>query len=307
MKSVLILGGGGFLATYIARHYMQRGWRVISVGNGAGFGLGHVRHSWRLPHPDLAHLLAIEQPTLCVNAAGRASVAASMVEPLADFEASPMLVFNVLDDLRRQSPRTVFINLSSAAVYGSPGGLPIEESGVVAPISPYGWHKRLSELLLEEYARIFAIRSASLRIFSAYGLGLQRQVVWDLLVRAREDSSGPLVLRGMPEDSRDFVHASDVARAVQTVATGGKLEGEAYNVAGGNEVQISNLAQLVLRIVESRRKIVFDNARLSGYPSRWHADIARIHQLGFEPSVRLEDGIREIATHFQSPPSLAAN
>ena len=100
MKSVLVLGGGGFLGGGIERHFAARGWRVIAVGNGASASKADVVHVWNLPHPEFAHLLAIEQPDLVVNAAGRASVPASMVEPLADFEGSALLTFRVLDDLR---------------------------------------------------------------------------------------------------------------------------------------------------------------------------------------------------------------
>lgn len=293
MTTILVLGGGGFLAGHIERQYRALGWRVVSIGRGAAASDSAERHAWNLPHPEFAHLLAVEQPQICVNAAGRASVQASMVEPLADFEASTLLNFRVLDDLRRRSPATVYIHLSSAAVYGDPARLPVAEDAALAPISPYGWHKRLSEMVLEEHARLFGMKTASLRIFSAYGAGLRRQVVWDLCQRAIADP-GPLVLQGAPEDSRDFVHGSDVAEAVRAVAERGALQGECYNVATGVETRVHDLAALILKLLGRTTAIEFDKRPRPGNPSRWQADVGRLSALGFAPRVELEDGLQHV-------------
>jgi len=295
MTTIIVLGGGGFLGGHVERHYRRLGWRVVAVGRAASSSLSSdARHVWDLPHPEFAHLLAAEQPKLCVNASGRASVPASMVEPLADFEASTLLNFRLIDDIRRRSPDTTYIHLSSAAVYGEPSRLPVSEDAEVRPISPYGWHKHLSELVLEEHARLFGVKSASLRIFSAYGPDLHRQVVWDLAWRATAGPEEALLLQGVAEDSRDFVHGTDVARAVELVAERGALVGERYNLACGLETRITELASLILRGLGRKDDVAFDARRRPGNPSRWHADIARLRALGFEPSIGLSEGVEQV-------------
>ncbi|MEI9805549.1 MAG: NAD-dependent epimerase/dehydratase family protein [Pseudolabrys sp.] len=294
MSTVIVLGGGGFLAGHIERHYHNLGWRVVSIGRAAAASEAAAKHVWSLPHSKFAHLLAVEQPQLCVNAAGRASVPASMVEPLADFEASTLLSYKILDDLRRRSPSSAYIHLSSAAVYGDPASLPVHEDAACAPISPYGWHKRMSEMVLEEHTKLFALRAASLRIFSTYGAGLRRQVIWDLASRAIAEPNRPLVLQGQPDDSRDFVHGSDIAQAVQAVAERGPLHGECYNVAAGEETRMQDLAALVLRVLDRPAQIEFDGKRRPGNPRRWQADTARLRALGFSPRIGLEQGVLEV-------------
>jgi UDP-glucose 4-epimerase len=264
------------------------------VGREAAAEDADSRHAWSLPHADFAHLLAAERPDLCVNAAGRASVPASMVEPVADFEGSAFLTMRILDDIRRHSPATAFIHLSSAAVYGEPRSLPITESAEIAPISPYGWHKRLSEMVVEEFAQQFRLRAASLRIFSAYGPRLHRQVVWDLAKRALANPGQPLTVQGQAEDSRDFVHGDDVALAIDAVASKGRLQGESYNLAAGAETRIADLAAMILKAAGEPAEVRFDAERRPGNPSRWHADVARLRSLGFKPSVDLADGVRQV-------------
>lgn len=266
----------------------------MSVGLNATDEDCDARHAWDLPHPDFAHLLAVEQPDLCVNAAGRASVPASLIEPVADFEASVLLTIRLLDDLRRSCPAATYVHLSSAAVYGNPAVLPIREDALVAPISPYGWHKHLSETVVLEYAQEFALRTVSLRIFSAYGRRLQRQVVRDLAERAIANPDGPLLLQGCPDDSRDFIHGDDIAEAVRVVAERGELVGKCYNLASGVETPVRELAELLLRLLGREPRIEFDSRRRPGNPARWHADIGKLAALGFVPRIRLQDGLREV-------------
>ena len=294
MKTIVILGGGGFLGNYIARHYRGCGWRVVAVGRGAASADGDVRHVWHLPHAEFAHLIAVEQPDLCVNAAGRASVPASMVEPLDDFQTSTLLNYQVLNDLRRSSSGTRYIHLSSAAVYGNPSTLPVREDAQPAPISPYGWHKQMSEEVLAEHAGLFGMRAASVRIFSAYGAGLRRQVIWDLAKRAIAEPDRPLRVEGRAEDSRDFVHGADIAAAIEAVAERADLRGECYNVGQGEEIRIADLAALVMQLLCRRPEIEFDGVGRPGKPSRWHADISRLSALGFKPQVSLTRGVEEV-------------
>ena len=292
MSTILVLGGGGFIAGHIEQLYHALGWRVVSIGRAVGLGPGE-RHVWSLPHPEFAHLLAVERPDVCVNAAGRASVAASLVEPLTDFEASTALTFRLLDDLRRASPATVYIHLSSAAVYGEARALPIAENAAIAPISPYGWHKHFSEQALAEHSAIFGLRTASLRIFSAYGPTLHRQVVWDLAAKARPGA--PLKAQGCADDSRDFIHGQDVAQALALVVDKGVLDGACYNVASGVETRIDALAALVARCANAG-EITFNQLRRPGDPSRWRADISRLAALGFAPRIALAEGVRQVVS-----------
>lgn len=294
MSTILIVGGGGFLASHIQMHYRSLGWRVVEVGRRATANGSDGLHSWTVPHPEFAGLLTREKPDICVNAAGRASVSDSIQDPRQDFEASVDLNSYLLDLLRLSSPNTTYIHLSSAAVYGNPSKLPVREDAPVAPISPYGWHKYLSELVLLEYARQFGIRTASLRIFSAYGAMLRRQVVWELATRLASSPKEALVVQGLGSDSRDFIHGSDVARAVQFVSARGALAGETYNVASGAETSMSTLASLILQVSGRTVPISFDAQQRIGSPNRWHADISALADLGFSPLETLESGVRSV-------------
>jgi len=181
--------------------------------------------------------------------------------------------------------------LSSAAVYGNPASIPIDEEGPLRPISPYGFHKLLSEKLAEEFHVVYGLRTCIVRIFSAYGPGLQRQVLWDICQKALSE---PVVqLLGTGRETRDFVHASDVARGIRTVLEHASFQSEAYNLATGVETTIQDLASKLLNALDVTSSISFDGTVRQGDPMRWQADISRLSKLGFCPRISLAEGTRD--------------
>lgn len=308
MKTILITGANGFLGQYVAQHFDSLGWRVVGVGRGAATAALRVSlrtyHRWNLPDLRFGELLRELTPRLVVHCAGTSSVAQSFVCPERDFADGPALLFEVLGQLRAFSPRTQFLFLSSAAVYGNPATLPVSEKAKLEPISPYATHKVQCENLCREFAKDVGMRTATVRIFSAYGAGLQRQVVWDIAQKAAEHHE--VTLQGTGAESRDFVHASDVARGIERVVASAQFMGEAYNLASGREVAISELAERVLHHLGRSVPIRFDGVLPPGTPRNWRADIGKLSALGYAPSVSLEHGLANVARFVRGQFAAAA-
>lgn len=293
---VLITGVAGFLGRYLARQFVREGWAVTGLDEVSpeNVQLGAVAYRrMQLPGAGLTEVLRESPPDVCVHCAGRASVGLSMDDPAADFRGNAVLTFELLEALRRHAPHCRFLLLSSAAVYGNPATLPVAEDHPIAPLSPYGYHKRQAELLCEEYSRIYGLPTASARIFSAYGPGLRRQLVWDVCEKVL--STGRLALRGTGGESRDFIHAADIARGLLVLATKAPCEGEIYNLASGRETTVAELATLLVAALGSKAVATFDGVATPGDPLHWRADITRISALGFTPSIPLEQGLHAAA------------
>jgi UDP-glucose 4-epimerase len=296
-ETVLVTGALGFLGRAICRYFGEEGWRVVGVDLLPGpddlpAGLA-AYHAMALPSPAFETIVAEYQPHVCVHGAGCASVGMSMDDPAADYRGNTALVFEVLDAIRRNAADCRFLLLSSAAVYGDPASLPVTEAHPVRPLSPYGYHKRQAELLCEEFTAIYGVPSAATRIFSAYGVGLRRQVVWDICERVLK--TGKLKLHGTGTESRDFIHAIDIARGLHCLATKAPCAGEIYNLATGCELTIAELAARLLGALDCAVLPEFDGAATPGNPRNWRADISRIAALGFQPAISLEQGLGEVA------------
>ena len=296
-KTVLVIGVAGFIGRYVARHFSEQGWSVVGIDNSSSENAPlsnlSAHHSLQLPDSALGNLLHQYSPQVCIHCAGRASVGLSIADPAADFHASTVLTFEILNALRLNASTCRFIFLSSAAVYGNPESLPVSETQPSAALSPYGFHKWQCEQLCLEFAKVYGLSTASVQIFSAYGPGLRRQVLWDICQKAITKNS--LVLQGTGQESRDFIHALDIARALSMVATSAPMQGEVYNLASGREVAIAELTSLVLDALEYNGSPEFDGLIPAGTPLYWQADVSKLSALGFTASVPLERGVRTFA------------
>lgn len=227
---------------------------------------------------------------VCVNCSGAASVPDSLIHPLRDFHLNTVLVFKILETIKKLSSKCKFINISSAAVYGNPKVLPVAETAARQPLSPYGYHKRQAEDICEEFYRFYNLQTCSLRIFSAYGNGLKKQLFWDIALKSV--STSHLILFGTGNESRDFIHIHDITRAIELLIKKADFNGSVYNVANGVEININTAAKKLLNLLSWKGKLEFDGQQRTGDPRNWCADISKIIELGYKQKINIDSGLK---------------
>lgn len=287
---IFILGSDGFIGSNAVKYFNQRGYEVYKSD------ITLKQEENYLPfYPERLNfdeLLSIINPDIFLNATGAANVQFSFQQPALDYTLNVANVYWMLEALRKEAPACRFINLSSAAVYGNPARLPIAETENVNPLSPYGWHKLYSEQVCREFHLYFSISSVSLRIFSAYGPGLRKQLFWDLYQKLSKPGAEKIELFGTGAESRDFIHVWDIARAIECVIQQGKFTGEAINIASGEETTIANAVNIFRNMTAPGAEIRFNGAEKKGDPRNWRADISHLRALGFEPAISVTEGLR---------------
>jgi nucleoside-diphosphate-sugar epimerase len=175
--------------------------------------------------------------------------------------------------VRRAGVRPFVIQLSSAAVYGDPQHLPVTENEPLRPISPYGWHKLQAETVGREFMQAYGIPGAALRMFSCYGSGQRKLLLWD--------AANKIVVRDMHffstgRETRDYIHIADLARAVlclldQPPAT----EFLVANAASGRECAVAHVVDLLrLALGAEDAYSIYDGHVPEGSPLHWCANIS---------------------------------
>jgi len=287
---VLIIGSRGFIGAHALKRFGQKeGWQAW----GCDVTVDYAAKNYYSIDPSNAnfHQVFKEQKfDLCINCSGAASVGDSLQRPARDFHLNTFNVFKLLDAIRLLRPACKFINLSSAAVYGNPIGLPISEDFDTHPISPYGWHKLQSELICKEYHEQFNIATTCLRIFSVFGPGLQKQLFWDLFQKTKKGS--PIPLWGTGNESRDFIYIDDLIDAFECIIENGPFVGDVINVATGKETTIQEVADQFLQIINPDLEYSFSGQVKEGDPQNWRADISKLKAMGFDQKTNLEQGLR---------------
>ncbi len=300
MKSILILGSEGFIGNQLTKYFLEKGYAI------AGCDLfespretgGNYFQISRL-YPEWEEIFSKHKFDYCINAAGNGNPNYSMTQPLFDFESNTLDTVRLLDIIRNQNSACKYLHISSAAVYGNPVILPVKEDSKLQPLSPYGWHKLMSEQVCNEYSNIFQIQTAVVRPFSVYGPGLKKQLFWDVYQKILVNKEH-IELWGTGNESRDFIYIEDLAHAIETVMGSISAEFQIFNVASGIETTIQEAINIFIQTLGSKTTVEFNQRTREGDPINWRADISAIKKLGFEPKLSLKEGLEQVGKWFLS-------
>jgi UDP-glucose 4-epimerase len=288
MKAIII-GSKGFIGHNLFMHFKEKGHDVwgadvmVDYANSERYFLIDASNS------DFNSVFQHETYDVCINCSGAASVPDSLINPLRDYYLNTANVFRMLEAIRNFQPDCRFINLSSAAVYGNPQHLPVKEAANPDPLSPYGIHKLQAEKICNEFYEFYNINTCSLRIFSAYGIGLQKQLFWDLYKKAK--SGIPFTLYGTGNESRDFIYISDLVKAIELVSKSASFKADVINIANGKEIRIKDVVSIFFSLFNSEINYSFSGDIREGDPANWVADISKLISFGYKPSVEMLTGL----------------
>jgi UDP-glucose 4-epimerase len=287
--NILIIGSEGFIGKHLLNHFKKKhlntfGADILDIKNENYFLINKLDTNFE-------ELFKNNKFDVCINASGAASVPNSILNPKIDFQLNVINVFNILDSLRQFAPFCKFLNLSSAAIYGNPFELPITETFIPLPLSPYGFHKYQSEIICKEFNNVYNIQTLSIRIFSAYGEGLKKQLFWDTYNKINEAKNSQIFLHGTGMETRDFIYISDLVNAIEIILNNCDFNGSSINIGSGTQTTILEAVQTFVNIINPNIKINFNQKNRIGDPELWLADISKLTNLGFNISYDLKSGL----------------
>lgn len=292
VQKILVVGCKGFIGSHVFEHFSSQDnyecW-------GCGVSVDYVTERYIQidgTNSDFNEIFENNNFDVCINCSGAASVAGSFQNPMRDFNLNTLNVMRLLDGIRKHNQACKFINLSSAAVYGNPELLPISENSNCHPISPYGNNKLFAERCCQEYYEYFGIKTCSIRIFSAYGPGLKKQLLWDIYKKMLHEKE--IVLFGNGNETRDYIFIDDIITAIKIIIDKGNFEASVYNLATGSSVSVKEISQILINEFNYQGNIIFQGAGRVGDPSNWKADISKISALGFIPAYDINEGIKKL-------------
>jgi len=288
---ILIIGSEGFIGSHLNKFLAVENeiycTDVLKINRERYFHLA-ARNT------DFDSIFKKHKFNLCINASGNGSVPISINEPVFDFELNVTNTIKILDAIRIHNSECKFINMSSAAVYGNPISLPIQESVELRPLSPYGWHKLYAEHICKEYFYLYSIKTINLRLFSVYGEYLKKQLFWDLYQKCLRTND--VELFGSGAETRDFIYIEDLLFAIDCIIKKGLFNGEAVNIASGIETQIKTAAEIFANEVNPEIKLKFNMIVKPGDPLNWRADISLLKSFGFENKIGVQQGLKNVVS-----------
>jgi len=294
--TVLVTGGAGFIGSHLVEALVED--NVVRVLDDLSSGRQEFIHAdAELVVGDVRDEGVVREAITGVDVvfhqAAVVSVDRSVEAPTETHAVNIDGTLAILEAARAEDARVVLA--SSAAIYGEPVSIPIDESHPTEPLSPYG----LEKLAVDQYARLYhdryGLETVTLRYFNVYG---PRQTGGDYagvisIFREQARNGGPLTVHGDGTQTRDFVHVSDIVRANQLAATT-EMTGEAFNIGTGHSHSVLELADIVCDLADGTIPVEHAEAR-EGDIQQSCADISKAREtLGYEPRWDLPEGLEDL-------------
>lgn len=229
------------------------------------------------------------KPRLIIHLAGGSQVGSSIENPLADFDKTTRTTVELLAFISKQVPDVRLVYASSAAVYGEAMSGPISEAAITNPISPYGFHKLEAERVIAFWCQRNNLKAAIVRLFSVYGPGLHKQLIFDLFNRM--DGAAAITLGGTGAELRDWLYIDDAARLLVGIAALASVEAPIFNGGTGVGHDINSVARTVAHAADYAGQISFSGEVRAGDPHSLIACPKRLLESGFGDWTDFTDGV----------------
>jgi UDP-glucose 4-epimerase len=258
-RRVEVIGGAGFIGSHFVDRFLgDPSTEIVRVydnlSSGREWHLAAHQDDPRLEVivGDVADLDALTQSMsgieTVIHLASNPDIARAATEPAVDFDQGTLLTHHVVEAMRRAEVRRI-LYASGSGVYGDLGELePTEDYGPLIPVSTYGASKLAGEALISSYCFMFDLVGVAFRFGNVVGPRQTHGVGFDFVRRLLADPT-ELTILGDGSQSKSYVHVSDVIDAVLLAATLAPRPFAVFNVATGDYITVSEIAELAVNAV----------------------------------------------------------
>jgi dTDP-glucose 4,6-dehydratase len=305
---LLICGGAGFIGSHFARiraldhgdevvvldklTYAGREENLKSLAEAPGFRFVHGA----IEDPDaVARALGADAPDAIVNFAAETHVDRSIAEPDAFVKTHALGTYVLLEAARERGLR--YVQVSTDEVYGSIDVGTFSESSPLRPSSPYSATKTGADLLVQSYFHTYGLRATICRGSNNYGPNQYPEKLIPLMI-LNALHGDPLPVYGDGRQVRNWIHATDFARAIGCVLEQG-APGEVYNAGGPDELTNIEVVKRILELCGADESLIEHIQDRPGHDRRYSLSSAKVRALGYAPQVRFAEGLEQTVAWYR--------
>jgi len=327
-KSILVVGGAGYIGSHMVKALLDCGHEVVTLDNlsgghrdavlGGEFVLGELAST-----SQLEALFSSHQFDSVMHFASFIQVGESVLNPKKYYQNNVVNTLNLLNAMVENGVKT-FIFSSTAAIFGEPQYIPIDENHPKVPMNPYGASKLMIERILADYELAYGLKSVCLRYFNAAGAAPDAHLgerhdpethLIPLVLQAAAGRRSHITVFGQDYDTpdgtciRDYVHVSDLCQAHLLALRklwSGAESGE-FNLGNGHGFSVREVIEAARQVTGKEIPVVFSERR-PGDPARLVAESTRAKEwLGWSPQYSELEKIIEHAWRWERSQSGRGN
>jgi UDP-glucose 4-epimerase len=299
---VLVTGGAGFIGSHIVDQLLAIGHQVAVIDNmssGKETNLNPKAAFYRMDmeNKKIQEVFQREKPDVIIHQAAQTVVQTSVQEPVYDAHMNILGTINLLEAARLHGVKK-FIYASSAAVYGDPQYVPIDERHSIGPLSGYGISKYTPEQYLRIYQQMYGLEFTILRYANVYGIRQDPRGEGGVISIFIDKALGqtPFTIFGDGEQTRDYIYVEDVARANISALHAG--DSEVFNIGTGVHTTLNQLVKKLQEISGQSLETIYENERLGDIKHSYFTVNKAKNGLHWTPVVSLDDGLRKTYQYY---------
>ena len=311
----LVTGAAGFIGSHLTGSLLDKGASVVGVDcftdyyaralKEKNLAENTPREGFRfeetsIQDADLPALL--DGVTHVFHLAAQAGVRKSWGKDFRTYTTNNVEATQLLLEACVGRPIERFVHASSSSVYGDRAPIPMREDALPQPVSPYGVTKMAAEQLGYLYHVNYGVPVAAMRYFTVYGPRQRPDMAFNRFITAALNGT-PITLYGDGEQTRDFTFVSDAVAATIAAAERG-VPGASYNIGGGSRVSMNDVVKIIERIAGHPLKVRREDAQKGDMRDTYADTSLARRDLGFAPTVTLEEGIQAEYRWLASSPAL---
>lgn len=300
-NKVLITGGAGFIGSHIVEKLLENNYNVIIIDNLSSGSIENIPNSdtikfyqLNIEKDDLELVFQKEAPGYVIHLAAQTSVNFSISHPYYDANMNVMASIKLLELCKKYNIRK-FITASSAAIYGNPKYLPIDENHPTEPMSQYG----LSKLTMEKYIKLSGIPYIIFRFSNAYGprqKSSKESGVVAIFNNAMKNNE-PINIYGDGEQIRDFIYVEDIAN-ICIKAINSNVENEIINFSTNKGVSLNQLFKVMKSLYNYTLNANYLPERIGDIKNSILSNDKAYNLLKFTNYTKLEKGLEILANYI---------
>ena len=290
---VLILGGSGFIGSYLTKSLSAQSEVTVLSQSKIEFKDFNVKYyTFEYSEKKLFNFLSEKNFDVIHFLSGNPHPSYSEINSFIDIDLTIKPVLSILKILREISYKGVIWFSSSVAVYGNCTDKYLNEASKCIPLSNYA----VAKITVENYAKLYAqnynLKIGIYRIFSTYGPGLDRQVIYDNIIKINNGVK-KIKLISSKDSARDFSYVKDQALAIKFLSDNVTPSGDIYNIGSGKSSKIIDIVKTIADLMNYKGEISCQNDLKMVHDVSWTADVTKISSIGYKQKYSLKSGLEE--------------
>lgn len=300
---VLVTGGAGFIGSNIVDKLIEKDYEVVIIDNLSTGKKEHINAKANFYEADISsknieNIFDKENIEVVIHTAAQIDVQKSINDPIYDCKNNIIGTLNILEACKKYKVDKLIYS-SSAAVYGQPEYLPVDEEHPINAMSGYGISKHTPEHYIQMYADLYGLNTSILRYSNVYGPRQDPKGeggVISIFVDKMLNNEEP-VIYGDGDQTRDFIYVDDIVSA--NLAAINKKENDIYNISCNTKNSINDLARIINEILNTNFLPIYKKARPGDIRHSILDNNKALNSLAWKPHYDLEQGLKETINYYK--------